>query len=267
MKELLPTLVNDIYDTYISREREEPRRRHLGASSLGEKCLRHIYYEFRWYNSSVMGGRILRLFTTGKLEEARVVGDLKSVGIVVSDAQNQLRDVSGHIGGSVDGVVQYGDDEPHILEIKTHSDKNFKKFEKQNVMNAYPKHYTQVQMYMGLSGIKNTLYAGVNKNTDELYFEVIPFDEEEYELATEKARNVVLASAPPPRIKDIPGWFECKMCRFYNICHLQEKPARNCRTCKHSKPLKGGKWSCALLDKELSLEEQLAGCDEYILNG
>lgn len=258
-------IIKRIYDTYAKAKAEEKLRSHLGASSLGDKCLRHIYYEFRWYDSSKISPRILRLFETGKLEEKRIIRNLKKINLPVTGRQNSLRDVSGHIGGSVDGIIQL-DEQKHILEVKTHSKKNFSRLGKQRLALAFPKHYAQVQIYMGLAKISKTFYLAVNKDNDELYSEIIDFDPISYDDIISKGREVLLATVPPDRIKDIPGWFECKMCKFYNICHQSEAPKMNCRSCVFSKPTRNGSWHCTHHDQALDHEAQLKGCSEYKLN-
>ncbi len=271
-------LIADIYDDYLKQEAGVPKREHLGASALGDKCGRHVYYEFRWYDTGIKEGRILRLFNTGKREEARVVENLRALGFILDietpdGRQIQCRDSSGHIGGSVDGIihhipVQYGliDAEKCILEIKTHSEKNFRKFKDAKVQTVFPKHYTQVQVYMGMMEIPYTLYVAVNKNTDELYFELIPYVQAEHERVHEIAKEVILAKEPLPRIRENPSWFECKMCKFYDVCHQQVVPKKNCRTCIYSRPIKDGKWACDLQKIEIDYEMQMKGCDEYKLN-
>ena len=44
-------------------------REHLGASVIGRECDRALWYEFRWITRAAQGGRMLRLFETGRLEE------------------------------------------------------------------------------------------------------------------------------------------------------------------------------------------------------
>lgn len=219
-------LINDIYNHYIMDSSKADKRDHLGASALGEKCKRHVYYEFRWYDLGIKEGRILRLFDTGKREENRVIEDLRNVGFVISmtadnGVQITCRDDSGHIGGSVDGIIhhipeKYGIklDNNCILEIKTHSEKNFRKLKEAGIQKNFPKHYTQVQVYMGMMEIPNSLYVGVNKNTDELYFELIPYNKIEHDRAYNIAKEVVLANEPLNRIKIVLHGMNVKCVNF-----------------------------------------------------
>jgi hypothetical protein len=267
-------IVEDIYNTYLSETANEAKRRHLGASALGDKCMRNIWYDFRWYFTGMKDGRILRLFNTGKREEIRVVENLLNLGFMLfteNDFGRQIecRDSSGHIGGSVDGIIyhipaKYGslDADKCILEIKTHSEKNFRKLTG-GIKNNFPKHYTQVQVYMGLMNIPCSLYVGVNKNTDEMYFEMVHYDKFEHDRVYSLAKDVLLAPTPPDRIRENPTWFECKMCKFHDICHTATAAPKNCRTCVFSRPIADGKWTCDFHNKPLSYDEQVLGCESY----
>lgn len=270
---IIEQIANDIYEKYALDEKAATKRTHLGASVIGDKCVRHIFYEYRWYQSEVPEGRILRLFDTGKREEERVIKNLKDLGFKFLKSANnnqfEFRDKSGHIGGSVDGIIEYfpakyGNIKGNvILEIKTHSDKNFKKFAKEKVQSAFPKHYYQMQYYMGSMDTQYALYAAVNKNTDEMYYELVPFDNVTYLSLKETAESVVNSDALPGKLSQNPTWFECKMCKFYGICH-KDKPADvNCRTCKHSVPYMNGTFGCSLLAKALSVDDQVKGCKQH----
>lgn len=282
MQEEYDKLTSDIYQDYVEDVALEPKRKHLGASGLGEKCLRNIWYDFRWYFDGFKEGRILRLFETGKLEERRIVRNLRRRNFIIETHvknettgeidQIECRDGSGHIGGSVDGIIHhlpvvYGilDTDKIVLESKTHSEKNFRKL-KPGVKIGFPKHYTQMQVYMGLMEIAFSLYVGVNKNTDEMYFETVPFDKPEFDSAYAVAKTVVVSDSPPMRIRENPSWFECKMCKFHDICHMQAPIPVNCRTCINSRPINGGRWTCDLQNREISYDEQIAACGSYKVN-
>ena len=87
-------------------------RAHLGASLIGAECERAIWYTFRWATRARHTGRLLRLFETGHLAEARFVADLRRIGVTVLDVdpatgrQWNLRDAGGHFGGSMDAVAK-----------------------------------------------------------------------------------------------------------------------------------------------------------------
>jgi hypothetical protein len=64
-------------------------------------------------------GRILRLFRRGQDEEAKVVSDLRAIGLnVQKTGDNQSRvDFGCHVSGSMDGVIESGvPDAPKTFE-------------------------------------------------------------------------------------------------------------------------------------------------------
>jgi hypothetical protein len=246
-------------------------RPHLGASVIGHACDRYLWQLFRWVSTEQFDGRILRLFDTGKREEPRVYEELRGIGCEVwaDDGTGQYRvsAVAGFFGGSVDGVVAGLPEAPkavHVLEIKTHSDKLFAELVKKGVRAAKPMHWTQMQTYMHLMGLDRALYFAVNKNTDALHLERIEHDKAAGEAILARAERIITAAAPPLGISTDPAYFECKWCRFYEVCHGAEVPEVNCRTCANSTPdLARGEWTCrgatALDDKK-----QRTGCAEHL---
>ena len=252
---------------------DDGHRPHLGASVIGHKCERYLWLTFRWAKSVRFSGRMLRLFSTGQLEEARIVADLRAIGVQVYDTdvdgkQWRVSDIGGHLGGSMDAAVVGVPEAPkawHVAEFKTHNQKSFDDLMKRRVQAAKPRHYAQMQVYMGLTEMDRALYVAVNKNTDDLYVERVEFDVVEFSRLIERARRVISAAEPPLRISTDPSWWECKMCDFAPLCHQTELPEVNCRTCAHSTPETDGdaRWTCARHNTDLPLHIQHAGCEQH----
>lgn len=252
-------------------DREE--RPHLGASQIGHACERHLWLAFRWALPRVWPGRMLRLFDHGKREEVRIVEDLCAIGCEVSEGprhgeQWRVADCGGHFGGSLDAAVRGLPEAPttwHVGEWKTHNDKSFAELVKHQVAKAMPLHWAQMQVYMGLTGMKRALYVAVNKNTDALHIERVEFDPVEFARLKTRAERVIFAAEPPDRVSADPAWYGCKLCHFHELCHGTAAPAVSCRTCVHASPERTGeaRWSCAWHRRDLSVAEQRAACDEH----
>lgn len=69
----------------IAEEAENGFRRHLGASVIGQKCPRKIWYSFRWAFKSTFSPRMLRLFGRGHREEFAFVDLLRKIGVEVHE--------------------------------------------------------------------------------------------------------------------------------------------------------------------------------------
>jgi len=158
--------IEAIYAAYEASA-EDGFRLHLGASLIGKECLRALWYDFRWTTRAGFPGRVLRLFETGQLEEARVVRDLRRTGATVlevdpeSGRQWRVEAHGGHFGGSLDGVALGLLEAPktwHVLEFKTHSAKSFADLKRQGVRESKPRHFAQMQVYLHLTGMTRAMY-------------------------------------------------------------------------------------------------------------
>jgi hypothetical protein len=263
-----------ITDAY--RVDDMPFRHHLGASTIGSKCGRAIWYSFHWTTRPAFSGRMLRLFNRGHLEEGRFIAMLQMINVQVfqQDAngkQFRISDCAGHYGGSGDGVGlgipdlnagQYA-----LLEFKTHGDKSFVSLTAKGVKESKPEHYVQMNQYMGKMGYGCALYGAVNKNTDELHLELVAFDKPNYEQHLDRAHKIVWMKTPPTKINESPGWFECRFCDHRDVCHMDAAPDRNCRTCGYSEPIddgvNGGSWHCSKHNAIIPKNSQHLGCDFY----
>ena len=272
----------DAYDTGTF-----PFRSHMGASLIGRECGREIWYGFRWTTLPHFDGRMLRLFNRGHLEEVRFVALLQMIGCTVyqhDQAGNQFRIKGhrGHYGGSLDAVVTGLPDLPNhpvLAEFKTHNDKSFQKLREDGVMATKWEHFVQMQQYMGYYKLTHAIYMAVNKNDDTLYAEIVPYDPEQDKRATQRSIMLVDATEAPPKINQSPAWYKCKFCDHSKVCHGDALPQPTCRSCAYSTIGDDGQWFCCNEVQleiaaaggwpdplTLSKEEQLKGCDQYIMN-
>jgi hypothetical protein len=249
---------------------DQPRY-HLGASAIGHPCERYLWLTFRWAHKAVFEPRVLRLFDTGKREEARVYEELRGIGVELhtdeGGKQIDCRDESGHFGGSVDGICKGFPESPKtwaVLEIKTHSAKSFADLQKKGVKESKPRHYAQMQVYMGLQKLTRAMYYAVNKDTDDTYTEWLHFNQAAFDALMDRAKRAINATRPPARLSNDPAHFECKWCDQYAVCHQEEIASVNCRTCCHATPDKNGKWKCEEFKNEISGLKQAAACDSHM---
>lgn len=275
LPELRSPVVDAIEAAYV-RDNRSYESGSLPASQLGDECERKLFYGFRWaVPPEAFSGRMLRLFSTGSREEARIVADLRRAGMFVQEidpdtaSQWETRFAGGHAKGKADGTISNvpgAEKTPHVLEIKTHNDKSFKALKKDGVEKSKPAHFAQVQLYMHGLGLTRALYVAVNKNDDELHAERIRYDAAAALRLVAKAERIVAASDAPPKLHDDPeskaAW-QCRYCPALGVCHQGEFARRNCRTCLSSSPVDGGGWRCERFGKSLTLDDQRAGCGAH----
>ena len=279
---LLPKSVTDpvaeaIYNHYEAVYGSEPARPYLGASTLGKPCSRQQWYSLHWAKPASFPGRLYRVFQTGHLQEPRVYSDLDGIGCKVETIDPATGKqwsytepaTGGHLKGNCDGKVTGVPGAPkvkHVLEIKTASDKMFKIMQKDGVLKAKPEHFAQMQQYMGWSKCTRALYFVVNKDNEDIYTERVEFDQAVFDALVAKANAIIDSVEPPARLSEDPTWFECKFCDYQAICHGQDLPAVNCRSCAHSTPTKTGDavWTCGKYDAEIPTEAQREGCAGHL---
>ncbi|TAK97505.1 MAG: hypothetical protein EPO08_21180 [Rhodospirillaceae bacterium] len=211
---------------------QEYERRYLGASEIGEECNRKLWLKFHGYaQPEQFSDRMLRLFKRGIDEELRFESYLDSIGIeIVDTCRSQAGFKDGFFAGHGDGVYLIDGDRV-CGEMKTHSVKSFATLKRGELKFSHPKHYAQCIVYTGKFNCKYALYMAVCKDTDELFFDCIPFNQEEFDAYLAKAEYITMADKPPERIATKPTAFACKFCHVKDICWGFEMPRVDCRNC------------------------------------
>lgn len=267
-----PSATREAIFAAYEADAEDGFRSHLGASLIGKDCERALWFDFRWVTRARHAGRVLRLFETGQLEEARVVRNLRRTGATVLEVDPQtgrqfrVSAHAGHFGGSLDAVAIGLLEAPktwHVLEFKTHAAKSFADVQRKGVKESKPQHFAQMQTYLHLSGLKRGMYVAVCKDDDDLYVERICVDTSFAQGLMDKAERVILAVKPLERISRDPAWYQCRMCDHAAVCHGKCWAEVNCRTCLHASPVDGG-WHCQRLERSLSDTEQRAACAQHL---
>ncbi len=266
----LASLVDEAFAKEVAKT-DDGFRTHLGASIAGKPCQRQIYYAFRWADKEPFSGRMLRLFERGQLEEERFTKLLRLIGATVythdgNGKQFRVSAFGGHFGGSCDGVATGLPeiDVPVLVEMKTFNAKSFAKLVADGVHVAKPEHVKQANVYMHFLELTKCLYCAINKDTDELYFELFDYQPDTAAQTLQRAESIIFGSGLPPKISDTPGFWLCRFCSFANVCWGGKKPLQNCRTCQFAKPERDGSWSCGKGMKEIGTQPKI-GCQNYEL--
>jgi hypothetical protein len=267
----LATLTLAAIDASVSAQHVSGFRPHLGASLIGNPCHRAIWYGFRWCTASKHDARMLRLFERGHNEESRLGVYLRKAGMTLHQVdpntgkQFTFSECGGHFGGSMDGAINQVPDAPaawHVWECKTTSKKAFDELSTNGVKISKPEHWAQMQCYMHWSGMRRALYTAVCKDDDRLHIERIDYEEAAANSLMFKAASIIFTPVPPHRIGE-PESQHCRWCEHNSICHGQQVPQVNCRSCTHSTPERTGEWSCHRQNSHLTLDQQRTGCDDH----
>ena len=264
-------LIDRIYENIKLNAHKPIRLSRLGASSIGDSCLRKIWLSWRAYDISDFDGRMLRLFNTGHLQEQRIIDDLIQAGCQVwavdpHGQQYTYTDDTGHFVVKVDGIIKGIDgaeNTPHVLEIKTHNTKSFDDLVKKGVQESKPAHYFQMQAGMLCSGIDRAFYVALNKDNEQYYVKRIKPDLEVQSEIMLRIKVLLEADLRPAVVSENIEGFPCRWCDYKEVCYDKKPPLKTCRSCEFSHPAEDGKWHCAYHEKDLTLDDQIAACDNY----
>ena len=244
---------------------QQSKRDYLGMSVLGHECTRYLWFHFRWAFTEEFTDRQRRLFNRGHREEPAIIESLERIGIKVHSEQKEFIAGFGHIRGHCDGIcenVPEAPKTPHLLEMKTMNDRNFKEMCKKGVKASKPVYFGQCQVGMRGYKLSRTLFVAVNKNDDAYYVERLREDKEIGDMLISRGTGVILSEVPAPKLYK-PTWILSKWCGARDICHYDKPMDVNCRTCQYAEPAQEAKWNCTKHGIELGHEDQELGCENH----
>ena len=212
---------------------EEKRREYVGASAIGGPCERRVQYDFMgapydegWRYSA----RTMRIFERGHKLESMAAIWLADAGYRLTQTGRNGAPIGfsvagGAFRGHVDRVITGGPDGlqyPLICEHKALGQKSWKAIEKSGLAKAKPEYADQVALYQAYLDLTNpALFMATCADTMEVYFELVPFDKQRAQTASDRAAEIIAdsrAGALRPRCTDDAEFWACKDCPFRRRC-------------------------------------------------
>lgn len=231
----LSAQIDALLESALTAERDASTTRdYLGASRIGEPCSRRLCYEYGGTPvdaDAAFDGRILRVFEAGHRFEDMTIRWLRLAGF---NLRSHRRDGSqfgfaaadGRFRGHIDGVIVDGPDlgvpYPILFEHKALSSSSWQDTVKRGVKASKPIYAAQVQIYMAYLALAHTLFVALNRDTMQLYPELIAFNPAEAQPLSDRAVTVVRsveARELLPRISDDPDHYVCRFCSYRGRCH------------------------------------------------
>ena len=217
------------------------KRRYLGGSRLGVACERALQFEYvdaPVDSGSEFPGRTLRIFEVGHALEDLAIRWLRLAGFDLYTRRKEggqfgFSVADDRIQGHLDGVIANAPPElgltfPMLWECKTMNDKHWRETVKKGVAVTKPVYAAQIATYQAymepaIPGISTNpaLFTAINKDSQELWFELVPFDGGLAQRMSDRAVKVIRATEAGeqlPRIAAEPGYYECKFCSWANRC-------------------------------------------------
>lgn len=221
-------------DAIVARENKRERRSYIGASSIGDDCARKVQYRYLNYpidQGKEFSAQTLRIFEFGHKLEDDAAAWIRNAGFDLrtedkNGEQFGFSIADGQIKGHIDGVICGGPvamGYPCLWENKSANDKKFQSFVRHGVAKANPTYATQIALYQAYMNLTEhpALFTVVNKNTSEIYYELVEFDAPRAQAASDKAVNILTAAKAGdilPRVAQSRDFFQCKMCEYHSTC-------------------------------------------------
>ena len=207
-------------------ERTEPlgknTRQYLGASSIGNECIRKSQYE--WMCDPVFPSRKKDIFERGHFFEARTREHLIAAGFGFMPPESErlkFKAVDGLFQGHADGIIESGPaalEYPCIWEAKCLNAKGWKTIDRDGLTGLNAKYAAQVAVYQFYLNVTNpALFTVINADTCERLFFTVPFDSQLAQAMIDRAITVISATRAGellPRAYDSPDDWRCKLCPF-----------------------------------------------------
>jgi len=256
-------------------------RMYLGMSG-GGYCTRRQYYSWTWTTPSNIPARGLCAIDDGNRGEDVIAARIQAAPDILlstrdpeSGEQYECVDADGHVRGHMDGVIYNhpaAPKTPHVWEAKVVNERKFKEFQKIKARDGEKAtlrqwdhvYWVQAQLYMHYGNFARhwiTVASAGVRNWDAARTE---YDRDEAEFYAERLRTIVEnIDELPARVSETPAAMECRWCDFKEICHEGAPVAKNCRTCRYSRPVPGPQWECSKHEEVLDGDKQRVGCDDY----
>ncbi|MGJ4927494.1 hypothetical protein ACQR1K_10135 [Bradyrhizobium sp. HKCCYLRH3095] len=199
--------VNAAIDAALAaRHLAEAPRRYVSTSGLGRECLRQIQYDYLAVPKDDGRGfepNTLRIFEAGHRGEEVVAAWLRAAGFELRTARLDGRQfgfsaLDGRFKGHIDGCLLSGPAPmtyPALWENKALGAAPWKEVVKRGVVLAKPIYAAQIALYQAYLDLPNPgLFTALNRDTLELYCELVPFNAALAQRASDRAVQVVRAS-------------------------------------------------------------------------
>lgn len=235
--------LNLIIDTALTQEKQgKGDRRYLGASRLGNPCSRALQYEYIGGNGEPnIDAQTLRIFEVGHLFEGLAARWLRLAGFELETHDDQGKQfgftvAASRIAGHIDGVVRAAPlaltlSCPALWEAKSMNSKSWKDTAKKGLALSKPLYAAQIALYQAymeasIPGISENpcLFTAINKDSCEIYHELVPFDSGLAQRMSDKAVNIIKAIESEellPRSFTNRDYYECKTCPYQHKCRSE----------------------------------------------
>jgi hypothetical protein len=189
----------------LARQQEQTPRSYVSTSGLGRACLRQIQYDYLAVPKDEgrdFEPRTLRIFEAGHRGEDIVAGWLRLAGFDIRTERTDGRQfgfsaLDGRFKGHIDGCLVAGPVPlayPALWENKALGASSWKDVVKRGLVLSKPVYAAQIALYQAYLELPNpALFTALNRDTMELYSELVSFDPSLAQSMSDRAVEVVRA--------------------------------------------------------------------------
>lgn len=209
----------------IAESPPDEKRHYIGASSIGNKCSRAIWYGYRGAESQQPSPSLKTTFDIGKRLEGMLLDYMEQAGlnIVRPCEDNKFLFCRDHMvptfQGHCDALLLLPKEAPVVVEIKTANTASFSQFKNKGLIAWRESYYAQLQAYLGMFGYNRGVLLAIDKNTSELHHEWVIYDDIYYHQLRNKALDIFNAVEPPEKLNRNPIFYVCNSCQYRRTCH------------------------------------------------
>lgn len=217
----------------VARNGSQAPRKYLGASRWGGHCERALGYEYHQTpkdDGAEFKGKTIRIFDMGHDGEERMAEYMQLSGFKVKTHKEDGKQfgfsaAEGRLKGHIDGVITDGPELgiawPALWESKALGKKSFDDVVKNGIKESKPVYWAQAQIYMAYLDLASCLFTCINRDSGEVYAEVIKFDQHAAQKLSDKAVRIVATQNPEELTKasNDPSNFGCRWCDYQKRCH------------------------------------------------
>lgn len=225
---------SDVIDMgIVKREEAKAPRNYLGASVMGNECDRALQYAyFNVPKDRSFNGKAYRIFEFGHQIEEMAIEWFRCSGFKLltrspkTGRQYELSAIGGKFKGHADGIIVDGPEVttyPALWECKSMNNKKWTACSSSGVRVSHPEYVAQVVLYQAYFNLTDNpaIFFSVNKDTCQLYVELIPFDAPLAQKLSDRAVHIIKACDAGellPRAYNSPTFFRCKFCDWGPRC-------------------------------------------------
>lgn len=204
--------------------RKRGRDRSVIRMSEAGDCARRIGYNLLGYPVEPHSERLLGIFAAGHFFEQLLLAGMTAAGMEVTallpdGSQFEVLSDDPPMTGHFDGRVRL-DGVRSLLEAKSANTSRFMEIVSHGIARSNPKYNAQAQLYMLHDDLPQAFFAVINKDTSDIYTEIVPFDSEYADALLARLRQIwalTRAGALPDPEYPKASW-TCRSCPFDPLC-------------------------------------------------